>query len=470
MRKYIFTVLFGIYLALGACAHCAEIVYPKSEVYEVYAPSTFFVGNEDPSKILKINSNEVKLSKSGGFFYPVDLEMGENIFNIDNGSEVQTYTIIRKEKTSVAEPDSITRFDAPITCVTVKDNVPLRSFPYDGGITRIQHFDKGIPLNITGEYNGFYQVQLARDDYAWIDKKFVTEIKGFNNSPANIENFIYEETPNERIYTIKLSKKVPYVLSETRLYTTEHYKSFVSVSNGLDLVVYNVKNYPENKYEIHINKIGAKSFGYKIFYNDNSELVIKVKNFPTINPEKPLEGIKITLDAGHGGKEYGSIGCLGTKEKDVNLQLVQKLTKQLESRGAIVFLTRKDDSYMDLVPRVKFSQNHNSDIFISIHNNALPDGSKVNMPSSSSVFYYYDQSAQLAGDIVEALTSQTGLSNNGIKQASFAVVRNTESPAVLLEVAYMISPEDNEKLILENFQEDVANAVVKGIERYFNEK
>ena len=469
MRKFIFIVFVGIFLALGSCVKSAEIVYPKSNVYEVFAPSTFFVGNEDPSKILKINSNEVKLSKSGGFFYPVDLELGENVFNIDNGSEVLTYTIIRKEKTAVALPETITKFDNPITCVTVKDNVPLRSIPYDGGITRIQHFNKGIPLNVVGEYNGFYQVKLARDDYAWIDKKFVAQINGFDNSPAYIENFIYDETPNERIYTVKLSKKVPYVLSGTRVYTVNEQNSYVMNSNGLDLVVYNVKNYPDNKYEFHINKLGAKDFGYKIYYN-NKELVIKVKNYPHINSEKPLDGIKITLDAGHGGSESGSIGCLGTKEKDVNLQLVYKMKNRLEKKGAIVYLTRDSDTYTDLDSRVKFSQKRNSDIFLSIHNNALPDGSKEKMPSSSSVYYYYEQSAPLAESIVNELTDKTGLSDNGIMQASFAVVRNTESPAVLLEVAYMICPEDNEKLILESFQEEVADAVVKGIERYFNGK
>jgi len=470
MKKYISTVLTGAILASAGYAYGADIVYPKSNNPTIDKQSTFFVGNEIQGKILKINSQEVKLSPLGGFFYPVDLLLGENIFDIDDGSEVKTYKITRNETSPKEEPNSITMFDNPITVVIIKDNVPLRSIPYDGGITRLQHFDKGIPLNIVGEYEEFYLVKLARDDYAWIDKKSVTEIKGYNNSPANIESYVYEETPSARIYTLKLSKKVPYVLSETRKYETKQYKSFVKISDGLDLVVYNVKGYPENKYEFHINRTSTRDFGYKIYYKNNHELVIKVKNFPVINPEKPLAGIKITLDAGHGGRDPGAIGCLGTKEKNLNLQIVQKLKKQLENQGAVVFLTREADNYVDLDARVKFSQNNNSDIFLSIHSNALPDGSAEKNPTGSYAYYYYDQSALLADKIVDSLTYQTGLKNNGINERSFYVVRNTESPAVLLEVGYIISPEDNEKLLDDKFQDSVVKGIIKGIVRYFNEK
>lgn len=469
MKKCIFMILIGILAAFALRADGVEIIYPKTQNPVINAPSTFFVGHENPATKVKINNQEVELSKNGGFFYPVDLKKGENIFKITAGLETKTYKITRKESVWSESFKTITTYETPMTVVTIKDNVPLRSFPCDYGITRLQHFDKGIPLTITGEYNGFYRVQLARDDFAWIDKKSVTEIKGYDNSAANVESFIYEENPEGRVYTMKLSKKVPYILSERRVYKTNQFKSFIAHSDGLDLVVYNVKDYPENKYEIHLNRTGVKDFGYKIYYKNNNELIIEVKNFPKINPDKPLEGIKITLDAGHGGGEYGAIGCLGTKEKDVNLQIVLKLKKQLESQGAIVFLTRETDRDIDLHSRTEFSKVKKSDIFLSIHNDSLADGSKIKMPSGSTAYYYYDQSAVLASKIVESLTYQTGLKNNGIKQASFAVVRNTESPSVLLETAYMINPYENEKLIDKKFQDSVAKAITKGIVRYLNE-
>ena len=202
-----------------------------------------------------------------------------------------------------------------------------------------------MPLNVIGEYENFYKVQLARDDYAWIDKSFVTLIKGYNNSPVKVEGFVYEETPEGRIFTIKVNKKVPYVLSESIVYKTDNRMThFIRTNDGYDLTVYNVKNYPENKYEVHINKTGF-STGYKSYYKNNHELVIEIKD-TKISQDKnsPLKGLNITLDAGHGGDELGAVGCFGNFEKDLNLQITLKLKKYLEQAGANVFLTRTGDN------------------------------------------------------------------------------------------------------------------------------
>ena len=118
------------------------------------------------------------------------------------------------DNTPYVKSDFITKFEKNAVVVTLYDGVYLRSMPHNVDSTILETFDRGIPLNISGEYNDFYQVHLARDDYAWIDKKSVAPINGYNNSPANIESFVYEETPEMRIYTIKLNKKVPYLLTE----------------------------------------------------------------------------------------------------------------------------------------------------------------------------------------------------------------------------------------------------------------
>jgi len=449
-------------------ANAANIVYPKSKNVTINAPSTFFTGNENPANRLTINSEEITLSKNGGFFYPVDLNLGENIFVIDNGKEKKTYKITRNQVPQNNVPKEIKYFEEPLTVALVKDNVPLRSFPYDGGMTRLQHFDKGIPFTIIGEYNGFYKVQLARDDYAWIDKNSTADVTGYNNSPANIENFSYEETPQKRMYSVKLNKKVPYILTEGIKYKTDSkMKHFLYTADGLDLIVYNVKNYPDNKYEIHLNKTGF-STGYKSYYKNNNELIIEIKNAPAKTSAKPLSGLKITLDAGHGGTEFGAAGCLGNYEKDLNLQIAQKLKKYLEGAGAVVYMTREDDTDLDLNSRVQKSQENNSDIFLSIHNDSLGDGSKIKNPSGSTAYIYYPQASELAESIITELNKQTGLKNNGVKEQSFAVVRNTESLSVLLEVGYMISPKDSEKLITPEFQELTAKSIAKGIVNYVN--
>lgn len=176
-------------------------------------------------------------------------------------------------------------------------------------------------------------MQLSRDDFAWLSKDYANKVDTNDLNLQRIIAFDYHEDSTKRIYEIKLSDKVPYTLSE---------------SDGLDLVVYNVKDYPYNKYEFHIANSG-KLFGYKSYYTDDNRLIIEVKKFPDINKSTPLKGLKIAIDAGHGGTELGAIGCLNDNEKDVNLEISKILKEKLETNGANVIMTREDDSFVGLM-------------------------------------------------------------------------------------------------------------------------
>lgn len=353
---------------------------------------------------------------------------------------------------------SIKIFDKMFTVAVIEDNVPLQSIPYNDGLTVLQYYDKGITLNVVGEYNGFYKVMLARDDFAWIDKSLVTKIEGYDNTPASIENFVYEELPNERVYKIKLNKKVPYVLSETIYYKTKQYKSFVKYSDGLDLIVYNVKNYPENKYEFHINNLGTKDFGYKIYYKNNNELIISVKNFPIINSQKPLEGIKVVIAKEDIKYPFKKCPCLTNVEDDVTSKTLQKLKELLEKSGAEVLLS-EDNNIAD-----------DTDIFISLHNELRPVALNAIDPVGVNVFYYCPQSSSLASKIEDSLSYQTGLKSRGVEEKNTKSIRNTAFPAVYIELSYLINSSEHFKMEQEDFPQTVAKAILKGIVRYINDK
>ncbi|MCM1338985.1 MAG: N-acetylmuramoyl-L-alanine amidase [Muribaculaceae bacterium] len=434
-------------------ANALEIVYPKSDEVSITSGATFFIGNENPDFGLKINSESVKLHENGSFLHPVKLNSGENVFILDNGVEPPLeYRITRVEDTTGDRAEKEVLYDKTSQFITAKNGVVLYSTPYTQGINRLQLIEKDIPLSVVGEFDEFYKVQLARDDYVWVLKDDVAEFVQSVGLIASVEGFEYCETRTKRVFTLKLSDKVPYILSET---------------GGLDLVVYNLKGYPEGKYEFHINNIG-RLFGYKVYYKNNNELVVEVKNPPVINKEAPLKGLKITLDPGHGGSEEGAIGCLGDKEKDINLAIALKLKDLLIASGAEVFMTRDNDSSVFLAERVNISRENDSDVFISIHNNALPDDLAFSGKSGSSVFYYYPQSKLLGNKILKSLVS-TGMRDDKLTRKSFAVIRNTESLAVLVEVGYMIQPEDNAKLVDDGFQQMAAEAIKQGMENYFNE-
>lgn len=449
-------ILFTVLMLLATKTLAADIVYPKNENVTINSPVTFFIGSEDCTLPLTINSEPVEIHNSGGFYHTVKLNTGENIFKIDNGKETKTYIITRPEpKIDQEKAVSKTDYKAPVTYLTNSNNVPLRSTPYDGGINRLQNLEKNIPLNIIGEYDSFYKVQLARDDYAWIDNGYLTKAEIQSNNPAKIQTYTYDETPQKRIFTLKLNKKVPYILSETN-------------GKGLDLVVYNIDGFPENKFEFHINETGKK-FGYKSYYKNNCELIIEVKSYPHIIADSPLKGLTVTVDAGHGGDEFGAIGCLGDKEKDINLAIAKRLQGYLTAAGANVIMTRENDIAVSLTDRVKISQKNNTDIFLSIHNNALPDSMAELRSSGTSVYYFYPQSKALAKSISSSLISELSMCDDKVRQESFAVIRNTESPSILIEIGYMINPEDNSKLISSEFQDKAALAILHGLEKYLIE-
>ena len=451
MNLSLISALLLAVVAVPTTANSAEIVYPKSNNVVINSAETFLIGNEKPDKALKINGENVSIHPSGGFWHVVKLDYGENKFVIDNGNDTQIYNITRNNiNTTIKEEPTYQSYEKPLIIETNADNVPLRSMPNDFGLNRLQHLQKHIQMKVVGEFGNYYKVQLSRDDFAWLSKDYANKL---DTNDLNIQRIIaldYHEDSTKRIYEIKLSDKVPYTLSE---------------SDGLDLVVYNVKDYPYNKYEFHIANSG-KLFGYKSYYTDDNRLIIEVKKFPDINKSTPLKGLKIAIDAGHGGTELGAIGCLNDNEKDVNLEISKILKEKLETNGANVIMTREDDSFVGLNDRVKIANKNNAQIFISIHNNALPDSAAHLKSTGSETYYFYSQSKELAKDVVEALAKETGFKNNGAKAQSFAVVRNTNCPAILVEVGYIINPEDNAKLIDKNYQNKIAEAILHGLENY----
>ena len=160
--------------------------------------------------------------------------------------------------------------------------------------------------------------------------------------------------------------------------------------------------------------------------------------------------------------------CTG-KEKDTNLEIAYKLKHHLQKAGAIVIMSRIGDTPLGLTERVLASQENNVDIFLSIHNNALPDSAAWSNRSGAGTYYYNLHSHELAESIQERLVNELGMNNDKVRRESFAVIRNPQTIAVLIEVGYVIKPEDNAKLVNPKFQDKAAIAIMHGLENYLND-
>lgn len=467
MKKLL--LLLGL-IVLGCEAFAFNIVYPKKSDVTINAKSTFFIGSSD--KPITVNGVDVPLHPTGAFAYVINLSEGKNVFTVQSGDERKIFVITRPVVKSMTynAPKFVQYENKKYFYVTTED-APLRSTSVDAGINRIAHLQRNIPLIVDGEKSGFYRVVLDGGRFGWISKTNVKEFSNFVPKPAEVLGYDYEDSKNYFTFIYHLTRQVPF---EIKLNTA------VQNQNGQDkdektfvLNFFNTKDGYSTDFPYTDASGTSKLFGYSGHYEGN-DFIFRVRK-PAWNTKKaslysakyPLKNVKIAIDAGHGGYELGAVGCLGDFEKDITLKIAKYLQAELKHRGADVFMTRQDDIYVGLKDRVDNSNIENATVLLSIHGNALPDGADPNKHSGTSVYYYYDQAKPLAEDILTAMTSQLGLKNDRVRQASFAMVRNTNALSVLIETAYLINPDDNAKLVSDAFQKACAKAIADALEKYF---
>ena len=193
----------------------------------------------------------------------------------------------------------------------------------------------------------------------------------------------------------------------------------------------------------------------------------------------------VFLDPGHGGKDPGAV-YYNTQEKDLTMQIYQKLRKELQGLGYTVLSSRDSDVYVDFVTeRSKMVNKTDSDMFISIHFNA--SGNPASGRSGIQTYSYEEDSGyrakinpywhnhpdrisesnRLAANIHSSLLAETGAKNAGLLQRSFAVLRETDKPAVLLELGYMDNFDENQQIRNEAYQDKLVAGIVKGIQKYY---
>lgn len=227
---------------------------------------------------------------------------------------------------------------------------------------------------------------------------------------------------------------------------------------------------PQNGiYRLNIRCPDEHFWGYSCYYEDD-EFIIQLKKRP---PRKglfhsPVSGLRIALDPGH-SHDPGAIGPTGLKEKDANLWIAHELRKILLAKGAEVLMTRMGHEDVELYRRADMATKWDADILISIHNNALPDGVNPFTHNGTSVYYYFNQARPLAEAIHKHLLKKTGLPNHGLYYGNLALTRITDCPAVLVECAFMMIPEQEAMLKTDRFQRKCARAIYKGLCEYLKE-
>lgn len=171
--------------------------------------------------------------------------------------------------------------------------------------------------------------------------------------------------------------------------------------------------------------------------------------------------MKIFLDPGHGGNNPGARGPNGIREADVNLDIALRTGRLLQSEGYSVRFSRVGDQSVSLQRRAQLANEWGADYFVSIHCN-----SNVNpIYTGTETFYYREGSVSesFALQVNSSLVAEIETRNRGISQANFAVLRLTDMPAILVEVAFISNPEEAALLATPTFKQKCAIGISRGI-------
>lgn len=192
-----------------------------------------------------------------------------------------------------------------------------------------------------------------------------------------------------------------------------------------------------------------------------------------MNPrDLPAPNTAVLLDPGHGGTDPGACP-LQLKEKDLNLSISLKVGAALSKKGVKVYYTRRDDSDVGLAERSAMSNLLNPALFVSVHNNSV-DNNSVNgtetyycAPQDNPPLYAQkSQRMRIATLIQQKLVNNLGFTDRGVKENRLAVLRLTQAPCALAEIAFLSNPEAVKLMQQDDYQTRAASAITDAISEY----
>ncbi|WP_206688537.1 N-acetylmuramoyl-L-alanine amidase [Cyanobacterium stanieri] len=211
----------------------------------------------------------------------------------------------------------------------------------------------------------------------------------------------------------------------------------------------------------------STQWGYDVRYEGNN-LILTLNHGPRVLSVDNLQGVTILLDPGHGGDELGAVGPNGYPEKDINLVISKLVAKRLREKGAEVILTREDDRFVSLGDRMAMIDRIKPTLALSIHYNALPDGGDAINTKGIGMFWYHPQAHDLAIFLQDYLTTNLNRPSYGVFWNNLALTRPHTAPSLLLELGFMINPEEFEWIINPQAQEKLAGGVADGVAQWLS--
>jgi N-acetylmuramoyl-L-alanine amidase len=337
------------------------------------------------------------------------------------------------------------------------------------GGAKIGYLDSMVALNVIGKVGSRYKVRLSKYRTAYIDDDAVEFLPKGSFTPESLTDrwTVYGDSAFDYVQ-LGLLSKLPYqsfqLVEPSKIVVdvfgaTNNTNWISQLENTKEIKNVFYEQLEDEIFRITIELKHAQHWGHSIYYKGNA-LVIKIKRQPQ---NLSLSNLTIAVDAGHGGSNTGAGGPTGSSEKMLTLAVSLKLQKLLELQGAKVIMTRTTEKFVDNKERILFYRDSVPNLLISIHLNSTSDPIRVKGTSS---FYRYIGFKGLSNAIHKRML-ELDLKDQG-NNGSFNFMLNSpiEYPNALVETLFLSNPEDEMKILDENFQQQIAEKIVLGIKDF----
>lgn len=440
-----------------------SIVSPDTNT-KVYTDQVFLVGTSDPAQPLTLNGQEVtRYGTMGVWGIAVSIQEGINTFTAQQGTETVTIALTKPAPsgggtTTPTEPQSdgsvpaewgqkvrvTSTLASELSDYTNADSITMTA--YKGAVAEVANsvsFVSGKKITYAYQlHNGSYL--LAKDcellDPSTPDAAFTgittssegnVEYLSFTGSGTPFYTHEWEDnTLTLHFYSASFAGTLPdtfgFANASATITPEEHGFALQLAFDDSDPL-----------------------WGYFVDYLQDGTTRLALKHQPHKSEDagKPLTGITVMLDPGHGDTDTGAPGtssAIFPMEKDLNLSAALAAKYRLEQLGATVLMTRDSDVFYELGERMDMLNQQKPDFFISIHHNSVAFTKDVTDITGTEAYWFYTESKPLATNLVSSVCTATNRSERGAMYRYFYVTRSNICPAVLLELGFVSSPTEYE--------------------------
>ena len=344
------------------------------------------------------------------------------------------------------------------------------------GGAKLGFLQAGVRVRVSGKFGDQYRVQLSPSMTAYLPEEYAQLLPSDTPLPRALSGSIsISGNSAEDNVSIGLGQKLAYTTEQlihpaaivVNVYgatANTNWITHLNSATNIEQVTYRQAGTEHLQVTIYLKD--QQHWGYDASY-EGPALKIKLRKAPVVaDTTRPLAGLGIVIDAGHGVDNNGALSSTSAFEKDVNLSIAQHLNEILKSKGVLTVMTRDSDVYITMGVRIDTIVSSNAQILVSIHNNSIGESSDAGTVSGTSAYWRYPGFKTLA-DILYGKMLETGLREYG-KTGSFNFSLNapTQLVNVLVEGAFMSNPDDELKLLDDAFRTLVAQKIAAGLEEF----